>query len=47
MSVSHFEILEHEENGRISLVLTGELDLASAPALGERLSQLAADKAAV
>jgi anti-anti-sigma factor len=47
MSVSHFEILEHEEDGRVHLVLTGELDLASAPALGDRLARLGAEEEAV
>jgi anti-anti-sigma factor len=47
MSVSHFEILEREEDGWVHLALTGELDIASAPALGDRLSQLATDEAAV
>ena len=47
MTVSHFAILEREENGWVHLVLTGELDVASASTLSDRLSQLAAHKAAV
>lgn len=47
MTVPHFEILEREEHGWVHLVLTGDLDVASASALGDCLSQLAARKAAV
>jgi stage II sporulation protein AA (anti-sigma F factor antagonist) len=47
VSVTHFQILEREENGWVHLDLSGELDLASAPELGDRLSQLAAERMAV
>jgi anti-anti-sigma regulatory factor len=46
LGVSHFEILERTENGWVRLALTGELDLASAPQLRDRLAQLAAKRSA-
>jgi anti-sigma B factor antagonist len=42
MTAAHLGILERHENGQLRLVLSGELDLASAPLLQDRLAQLAA-----
>ena len=39
-----FSICQSDEDGGIRLTLTGELDLASAPALGDRLNQLWAER---
>jgi anti-anti-sigma factor len=47
MTVSHFEILERQDDDALRLLLTGELDLVSTPELEERLSQLRAEKLAV
>lgn len=47
MSVTCFGILERQESGRLHLALTGELDIASVPALKARLSELSADKTAI
>ncbi len=40
MLVSHLQIVESQEPERIRLRLSGELDLASAPRLRERLDEL-------
>jgi anti-anti-sigma factor len=40
MTVSNFAILERQEGDRLRLLLTGELDIASVPALKDRLSGL-------
>jgi anti-anti-sigma factor len=40
--VYHFEIQESQDDGWLHLRLSGELDLASASALGERLDDLRA-----
>jgi anti-anti-sigma factor len=47
MRFSRFGILERKEDGWVRLVLTGELDLASAPAFEDRLGQLADEEAPV
>jgi anti-anti-sigma factor len=44
MPQPQFEIHESEENGRLRLSLEGELDLASTPALEDRLTRLRAKK---
>lgn len=40
----HFEIHEREEEGLTRISVEGELDLATAPALANRLNQLRADR---
>src|SRR5947209_4469183 len=47
MNVSHFRIDERREREWLRLVLSGELDLASAPTLERRLAQLRADQCAI
>ena len=43
MTEPFFEIHERQEGGRLRLQLTGELDMASAPVLRNRLEQLCAE----
>lgn len=45
--VSNFEILESQEGDWLRVLLTGELDIASAPVLEDRLSGLGARALAV
>jgi|SRR5579884_845362 len=47
MNVTHFEIEEREAGDRLCLVLKGELDLAAAPVLHARLSELRQQRRAV
>jgi anti-anti-sigma factor len=47
MGVSHFKIDERQERGWLRLTLSGELDLAAAPVLEARLSDLRAEHVAV
>jgi anti-anti-sigma factor len=43
MTQPYFEIREHQEGAHVRLQLTGELDMASAPVLRNRLEQLCAE----
>jgi anti-anti-sigma factor len=47
MTTSRFAIQERQEENRLRLLLTGELDLASVPLLEDRLSRLAGAQVAV
>jgi anti-sigma B factor antagonist len=47
VNVPHFEVDEHQEEGRLRLTLSGELDLAAVPVLEERLEQLRSDRGTV
>lgn len=47
MSFGDFEIQEHQQDGALHLSLRGELDLATAPVLEERLGRVAAEERAV
>jgi anti-anti-sigma factor len=47
MNVSHFKIEERQEDDRLRLALTGELDMAAVPVLETRLDELREGHAAV
>jgi anti-anti-sigma factor len=47
MNVPYFDIREQRESGVVRLVLTGELDLGSAPVLRARLEELQAEQSDV
>ena len=42
-TAEHFEIHQHQEDGRLRLQLTGELDMASGPVLEDHLDRLRAE----